>query len=117
MVQSDWKGDQNGVSPGKESRRTNKNFFATEKNELFKTLFREKLLPIDEDYFTEEEISEIKAVQQEVARGEWVDFWNPPQNLPCLALTSLNSSNSSPTLIPGGNLVTKLTPCTSLSTL
>ena len=51
-----------------------RSFSPAEKNELFKTLFREKLLPIDEDYFTEEEISEIKAVQQEVARGEWVDF-------------------------------------------
>ncbi|TYO94537.1 hypothetical protein LX24_02373 [Desulfallas thermosapovorans DSM 6562] len=58
-------------------------FSQAEKAELLKTLLNEKLLPINEDHFTEEEISEIKTAQQEVARGEWVDFdeFRKPQAL------------------------------------
>lgn len=51
-----------------------KTFSQAEKIELFEALFNEKLLPIDEDYFTEDEIAKIKTAQQEVAHGEWVDF-------------------------------------------
>ena len=58
-----------------------KTFSQAEKAELLKTLLNEKLLPIDKDHFTEEEITEIKAAQQEVARGEWVDFDEFRRNL------------------------------------
>ncbi|AGL03180.1 hypothetical protein [Desulfoscipio gibsoniae] len=51
-----------------------KTFSQAEKTELFKTLLNEKLLPLYEDHFTEEEIAEIKTARQEVALGEWVDF-------------------------------------------
>jgi len=51
-----------------------KTFSPAEKIELFKALFNEKLIPIDEEHFTEDEIAEIKTAQQEVAHGEWVDF-------------------------------------------
>lgn len=58
-----------------------KTFSQVEKAELLKTLLNEKLLPIDKDHFTEEEVTEIKAAQQEVARGEWVDFDEFRRNL------------------------------------
>ncbi|MTI86141.1 MAG: hypothetical protein FH756_20165 [Firmicutes bacterium] len=51
-----------------------KTFSPAEKIELFKALFNEKLIPIDKEHFTEDEINEIKTAQQEVTHGEWVDF-------------------------------------------
>ncbi len=45
-----------------------------EKIELLKILVKENLLPLKENHFTEEEIAEIEAALQQVARGEWVDF-------------------------------------------
>lgn len=47
---------------------------AKEKLELFRTLLEENVFPAKENHFTEQEIAEIEAALQEVARGEWVDF-------------------------------------------
>jgi len=58
-----------------------KTFSQAEKYELLKTLLDEKLLLINNAHFTEDEIAEIKAAQQEVAHGEWVDFDEFRKNL------------------------------------
>ncbi|MCL6639462.1 MAG: hypothetical protein K6T80_07270 [Firmicutes bacterium] len=51
-----------------------KDFSIAEKVELLRSLIAEGILIVNDDDFTEQEISEIEAASKEVANGEWVDF-------------------------------------------